>query len=787
MQVDIMARLTKVYINSVLIGHEYPVEFILDGTEEFNFGKLIITNSTQRTPYPDYEDVEVEINTVNTYEAIIQQDFVTRIAPDIYKHEITLAEVVIKLSQYIMADRYYTTIDGAVITYEDQLNNILLTHNFGKTSPFTIHADTQTLLDVTATEKEYSGGDLLTTLTDMFRAVNAIPTLSLNNVIGHELIGDGTGNLITISNIIGESITSDIADYGMAVHSKVTNATYEGGSIVDGGTYFPAKGYGITPRSSETKWQDADAEYLLDSGIRRVVSARIRNLDSQTLGVITAEVGVWIVPQEEWNDLTIERTRNTMIQSKHKNNTLYYAEGDNIIKNMGVGYQNNVVTPLTDTAMEGLIRSYWYSLYTTDAEYKSQNIKDYEIEFYYRAQRDMDVRTERHNIDRVVKNATLINNQKDSKLELQRYGNALKSQINRIGNDSYEVTLRYKEASPFTFHKINDYTSEGYKIVKAQFIARELSIDVIYKLVKNASILNPFTAVNRSISPFTVTKRNILSCFVYNEYFEISTVNRANSGLLTTLGRKSLLNALKWNATYDTPVYNSQFVSSSSGSNRLDMSATGIPLGQSMVFNAQFLEPKIAGYQLATDAIGQKLTPVAYTDSYGQVGTFTMKWFNSLVATANTHPIGAFNANVLIDSKTYSVNLNPNEKLGLSFHSHCITNNSNIIIGDYFVENNSLIRQLGVQQGVSLKRYAGTVKYNVYDKYAKSGSTGTGSFIVATDYASIAISSVSAGETWVICETASPNRLYLAVNYDGTDYTTLYFNDLEDRPNTETL
>ena len=38
------------------------------------------------------------------------------------------------------------------------LDNILLTHNFGKTSPFTIHADTQALLDVTATEKEYSGG-----------------------------------------------------------------------------------------------------------------------------------------------------------------------------------------------------------------------------------------------------------------------------------------------------------------------------------------------------------------------------------------------------------------------------------------------------------------------------------------------------------------------------------------------------------------------------------------------------------------------------------------------------
>lgn len=782
-----MARLTKVYIDSVLMAHEYPVEFILDGTEEFNFGKLTITNSTQREPYPDYADVEVEINTVNTYEAIIQQDFVTRIAIGVWKHEITLAEVVIKLSQYVMADRYYTTKDGAVITYEDQLDNILLTHNFGKSSPFTIHADTQTLLDTTATEKEYSGGNLLTTLIDMFRAVNAIPTLSLNNVIGHELLG-AMGNLVSITNIIAESITSDIADYGMAVHSKVTNATFEGGSIVDGGTYFPAKGYGITPRSSKTKWQSSDAEYYLDSGIRKVVSARIRNLDSQTVGVVVAEVGDWIVSKEEWDDLTIERTRNTMIQGKHKNNTLYFNEGDNVIQNMGVGYQNNVVTPLTDTAMEGLIRSYWYSVYATDSEYKSQNMKDYEMEFYYRAVRDMDVRTERHNIDRVVKNATLTNNQKDSKLELQRYGNALKTQINRVGNDSYEVTLRYKEATPFTFHKLNDYTSEGYKIVKVHFIARELSIDVMYKLVKNVNVLNPFTAVNRSISPFTVTKRNILSCFVYNEYFEISTVSRTDTGLLELIGRKALLNGLHWNATYDTPVYNAQFISPSSSSILIDMSATGIPLGQSMIFNAQFLEPKIAGYQLATDAIGQKLTPITYTDTYGQVSSFTMKWFTALVAGADTHPIGAVNANILIDSLTYSVGLNPNEKLGLTFHEHCITNNSDIFVGDFFVSNNSLIRALGAEQGTTLSYWSGTTKFNIYDKYKKASAQGTGSYIVeSTAYKQISINSVPAGKTWAIHETASPYRLYLACNYDGNDYAVLYFNNLNARPNTETL
>ena len=133
--------MVSIKIDSVTIAHEYPIEFIPDGSEQFNIGTLTIKNSTQREAYPDFADVELTINSV-VYEAIIQRDISTRTSPDIYEHKIALVEPVVKLSLYTMADRKYDTIGGAVITYEDQLDNILLTHNFGKSSPFTIHADT---------------------------------------------------------------------------------------------------------------------------------------------------------------------------------------------------------------------------------------------------------------------------------------------------------------------------------------------------------------------------------------------------------------------------------------------------------------------------------------------------------------------------------------------------------------------------------------------------------------------------------------------------------------------
>jgi len=110
-----------------------------------------------------------------------------------------------------------------------------------------------------------------------------------------------------------------------------------------------------------------------------------------------------------------------------------------------------------------------------------------------------------------------------------------------------------------------------------------------------------------------------------------------------------------------------------------------------------------------------------------------------------------------------------------------------MIIGDYFAQNNSLIKQLGAEQGTTLARWNGTVQYNIYDKVARTGSTGGGSYAIDANYKEMTISGVSAGETWAIVETASPNRLILAVNYDGTDIRTFYFNNLEDEPSTEIL
>ncbi len=774
--------MVSVKIDNVSVNVESGLEFIVDGGEEFNLGILKLVNTSRREPYPDYADVEITVNS-KVYEACIQNDLSKRTSIGVYNHDIVLAEPVIKLSQYIHADRKYTTWDGNQITYLDQIDNLLSTIDLDKTNPFTVSSAAHGLLNTPAIEKEYSGGDLLTTLTDMFRSVNAVPTLSLDNEISYERFGK-QGNEITIVDIIAESITSDIGDYGLAVHSKVKSGTYESSGLT-GGTYIPSQGYGITPRSSNDKYDDDDAQWFLYSGVRRVIKAQILNLDSQSAGTVTANISAWVVSEAEWNNLETETDAATLYAGKYKNNTIYIAEGDSIVQNAGVKTKNSVALITGDTAMESLIHSYWGSI-GSSSQYKAQNLSGIAIEWLCDLLIDFDVRVERHNIDRVGKNATVMNNQKDSIIELQRYGTALKSHINRIGNDTFEVSIRYSDLVAFITWDINDYTSDGYKIVKIKFLTRDNSLDVTYSFTKNQSILNPQTSVNRKVSPFTISRRNILTCFTYNEYVEFSSVIKTNTSNLTDAGIAIMFNNIKYTAANNTPVHVGQYFSASGHPVLINMSVMKAPMGQTLAFNVQFKEPRVAGYQLVADGIlGHKLRPINYADENGQVDEFSLRLGTVNIVGADTHPVGASGMTTLMSIDTTRIELNPDEIFGVTVHQHLITDRSNLIIGDYFTENNSLVKI--ISGSATLVYYDGNANHNIYDKVETATPVGTGSYTVVPGYGGIIISGVPTGSSWAIVDVTTRD-IYLAYNnIDGTDMNTVLINRLKERPNIEVL
>lgn len=769
-----------VKINNVTVEIQNGNPITFDGTEEFHFGTFVIQNSTQREPYPDYADIDFTINTINR-EFTLQSDIVKRQSVGIWEHTVTFVEPVIKLASYYHPDRKFDTRDGSKVKYTFHLNQLIKDVSFGKTPIFTVAATTTALLNVDAVDKEYSGGNFLQSLVEMFRSVDAIPTLTLDNEIGHRLITE-QNNLISFSDQIAEVITSDIADYGSSVYTKTKNAVYDLNENVSG-VFYPEEGAGITARSSVAKYTDTNAEWQINDGVRKMYRVRIMNLGTLSYGTIVADITDWIYDQESWSNLEEERSFTTMIADFYTNNTLYFT-ADGRVKNGGVEYESSAVG--TRIAMRQLIESYLYDAYGVTTEYIGQNLEDYELEFYYQALRDIDAEVERQYSDKVTKRALVTSNQKDSELELGRHGNMLTQFINRIGNDKFDITLRYKEGDPIPF--LDDYTAEGYKVLKCLYNRRNNGYDVTFTMVKNASILNPLTSVNSAVSPFTINGKSILTNFVYNEYVEFSETERTNNSNLTTNGREALLNALLWNSVNNTPIQHAQYTSVDTDtlSDTISLSAEAIPLGTSLMFNAQFRDKKRAGYQLVADGVfSKKLRPVSYTNVTGSVDFCKFTFMHSIVTSPNTHPITATQA-AIIDGGSNEVNLNPNEILAHTTMEHLITGRDDFIIGDYLAENNSLVQEITSAPSVQIRFYEPSVKHTVLDKVAKSGEIGIGSYMVDGNYNYIDVF-VTTGKSWVMCDTTS-GRIYMAFNYIDSDIgPRIYINTLEDNPHQETL
>ena len=235
-------------INGTTIKIQQSSDSLEDATEEFDVGSCLIVNTSDRTPYEDFADVVV---TMGSYEikTTLQKDTVSRVANGIYQHQLVFTEYALKLAMYQHPDRNFDTVDGEKSTYLYHLQTIIktLVGYTGKGNPITVKTETLQLLNKESDEKEYTQGNFLLTLIDMFRYVNAIPTFDENNEIGHKLLSD-YGDEISFTKIEGEIIESDIGDYGYRVYSKVKNATYEA-DLIAGGTYFPSENASITPRS----------------------------------------------------------------------------------------------------------------------------------------------------------------------------------------------------------------------------------------------------------------------------------------------------------------------------------------------------------------------------------------------------------------------------------------------------------------------------------------------------------------------------------------------------------
>ncbi len=820
-----------VKINNITKYPELPFEFTLDSTEEFKKGAIKLDNLTQQTPFDDYSVVDITINDID-YSFILESDLPNRVAKDITTHQITLLEEVVKLNDVMIPDRAFTTTQGVQTTWKYQLETIIETSDLD----YTVQSSTMELLNVKANNQQYSGS-FLNFLVIAFRAVDAIPTLSgtvIGHNLLNERKNNITTEVQTIldnDSMESRRYEANINDYASSVYSKVKNGSYEEEDEI-GATYFPSKNNYVTVRSSDNKYDDNNAEIQFNNGIRRITTAIInldvsiaRDVSQGTFGSTgdlpaTADVGDYytcdmdgyvstvagltfdtgdkatyffdkweknlvttdvnrdvdmtdyVVVKEAWDKYLIATDSATIKTTLCQNNSFYYTEGGNKLENIGNEYDLGLfATPTAYRSMiEALEQKYTINISNLVTKNKLINAN---YRFKYIPASDYDTDVERHTSNRVKIKSVKTNQQQESRVELGKLGKANYQYVNRMGNDRFEITVRYFDSDPYDLGlntyddiwELNDYYN-GYKIVKQKFIVDTNRIDVTYLFVANQSNLNPNSAFTNPVSPYTIQdKIQAETCFVRKHYAVFGDYLPDNTLNIKT--KRTLWNRFDYLASYDKPIYSAVYSSTDADENILLPVQRAIE-GRGFTFNTQFDSKTVAGSKIevtpSTAGFGHKLTPINYTNDYGEVENCVIYYCNEVNLTPTDYPV-ANSFNITFGNYTRTVKLQPNEILGETTRIECVTDRENLFIYKKFLLYNSLVREIDEDS---------TLRVYYYDKPLFTTDTQTlpsGEFtseLVTVSLYKLTLSGTYLGFSYAIVDDAT-DELYFAYNNYGDD------------------
>ena len=780
-----MANSVTVTIGGVSYTPEIPFTFVIDKSEAFDFGEMIIKHTTVEEAFTEGTDIEITVNAV-TFEFIVDIDTSIKVNNGIYNHTVRFIEVTSKLSKYIPADRFFTVSSiGGRLKYNYHLEVLQNTPLNAPTFAFNIPTATDTFLNVNAVQKKYQNMNLLQSLIELFRSVDAVPRLRLNDNLEYTLYNDK--NLpITIGEITGQTKRKDFANYALSVKTKAKNLTYDG-DIQVAATFFPDKSYGVKPRS-DGRYSDSKAKYIIDKDIRRIIIATI--LDNPLTGSRTHDLDIsnYIVPKIEWDGLELGSNVLTTLytQGPKQRNTLYYTIGDNEIVNLGTNIESDGVFSDFDV-MEAVIKSalnddntYFVS------DYSSQPIKDYKLRIFYQPYFEGDITVTR-NVG-VTKGSTILSNQKDTIVDLGRYLNVLKGIVNKLSNGDYEFTKKHSAIAEC--FQLGDYTADNFQITKISYEVFPNHLNATYGLTKNFINTNADTSVTNRPTPYTIQRDNVNTNFVDTKYIELSATSKTLSTYFTQAGVNALMNGMSFTASHNTPIYVSQFFSIDTvglASNQRIQSST-LCIGDSTGIRlfTGFKEPKIAGIQNITETVAlgkdpQAGSPFGYTDAGGGMETAELNFFNTGAITEANFPVVAEKTtDILISTPVNQYDLQPNEIFGYT-GEFLFASDSRIIVSDKMGTENSLVKEINLPDVMTVYVSSPDTVYDIYDKIAKETVSSSTSITINKTLRSIDVSAVTGTSTatWALGD--ENGNLYFAVNYTGSSLTTIYINVINNK------
>ena len=744
-------------INDVSLDISSKAIYSRNRKEQADSGTVTLLNSNP-VRYEPYTRVSI-----NDEQYLIESDHLTEQRAGQYEHQLTLIENIAIFTAIFPVDRSFKRVPaltlGEILTiYRRELE-------FYQGFFFT-YDTTDPIYNTKIVDKEYASQNLAVLVYDLFRSINAIPRLTWNDgwVLSYELY-TATSSVLTLNVENRQSSVTDI-NYATNLLAKTRNAVSED----EGHIYWPSSTTFMTPRAKGTMYKTSDLQYEVDSDAMAIyeITAYIETNLTVTTSLeptpqtyaINVEVDITDRVKEAsvYEALPLSTDNNPNIEalffgepsiSKQyfKQNCIRWTKESNVIDSLW-WKQDGVFLPAAVKALQNAI-SYnipeavyaKYSLtYDLSQDWGLDTLDDTEdipIRIKYRPRRDIDFVTEK-NIVSGLNQSTILNNQKDSSIEIGRYLQNSNAIVNRIGNAVFNLTQTfdtYAEA-----WKLGDYYLIGnqrWVITDITYIEDKNLVTCDAEFTVNFSNVNRETSITRQPNPYVYTGKGVQSNFIYKEYliFDKQEIEYFDNSFLNAQAKATALNIIPRLSVDDLPLRHMTYRRLGS-SDFIDRQLFGAGSGNVILLHAAFNDARLAGKSF------KKINGSWYQDPVWYVNPTTEELEQAAIRLQHTHTLltdtedykhypkiasGSFD---YTDSLVLRFDKDPNDSLAITFEIICVSEDEDVIVGNGFTRFNNLIRELSGTVAV----YTDTEPYTIFDVKPKGTLDTNATIILGVNY-----------------------------------------------------
>lgn len=648
-----------------------------------------------------------------------------------------------------------------------------------------IDLDLQTLLNVPCPELQFVKSTLHEVLITLFAVCGLVPKMNYLNELSYiDLkISDNAVKWNSSELFIREEEENNVENYADAFDFDIENILSDEKDITTQWLAPTSDNYNVTTDDFIWKTPSEIYEIVKVEALLNVYYSLIPQQPSTEY--ISVDITNYVVPKKIWETF---KTSSTLgyVSGKYKRNYLYY-EGNVINGNYDessfLDFLNN------DKAIRNAV--YWSMknnplVDSVDVNTNPTPYRDILLKVTYKTQaNNLRVKIVKDGIVKPINN--LINNQNESYIDANNFGNQNQELINRMGNEMITAQARIDLSDviyvqSLRIGQLGEVVDDHYIITEREMLFSENNLLINYKLAKDYVLLTNFSGVNQ-IKRFTSidTENTVIrnDIFVYNyklektdrEFIDDFFANQLITDYGTTQKNGKNLHYVK---TYDSNINALQDF-------HILVNSQNKVIGNNIVCNFKFETNAKVGDSINVDNNIYIKEPIRYTDDNGEFKYLDL-YFGAGEEQRNVEDLDVVRKHPVVENvsddfivESFLINKDNREITSITLQFRIVGDNEEVFVKQDFLKYTTITAHDSTTFKIYTAYYEDLEDYE-QNKYTKTsinykGTLATASSIVfANNVVNIRNVALEQGY-WVIGVCDENDNLILAINHlrTGTD------------------